>query len=108
MTEIEKRLLTCRLLEAMSRHPEYSKKIKLEDKSYQNKKGEKKRWEENSDLIAQQAQRKGSWDFQQEPFGTKADGILVVTKEQVQFEKRHRKSADEVVTAMVAKIRSKQ
>ncbi len=52
MTEIEKRLLTCRLLEAMSRYPEYSKKIKLEDKSYQNKKGEKKRWEENSDLIA--------------------------------------------------------
>ncbi len=33
MTAIEKRLLTCRLLEAMIRDPEYSKKLKLKNVS---------------------------------------------------------------------------
>ncbi len=33
MTAIEKRLLTCRLLEAMIRDPEFSKKLKLKNVS---------------------------------------------------------------------------
>ena len=43
MTVIERRLLTCRLLDAMARNPEYSEKLQLKDVSVQKEKAIKRK-----------------------------------------------------------------
>lgn len=43
MTAIERRLLTCRLLDAMTRNPEYSEKLQLKDVSVQKEKAIKRK-----------------------------------------------------------------
>ena len=59
MTAIERRLLTCRLLDAMTRNPEYSEKLQLKDVSVQKKEAIKRK-EINDGKKAQI--RLHSWD----------------------------------------------